>query len=78
MTTLPLADTIKTGLLASGWHANRLERDAFPGVLTLCYHGVRKSTAEDGAGAPDSAALQDSGGCIHLLRASASSAPVLV
>jgi peptidoglycan/xylan/chitin deacetylase (PgdA/CDA1 family) len=53
MTTLPLADALKNGLLASGWYANRLERDAFPGVLTLCYHGVRKSAAEDSLPFPD-------------------------
>jgi hypothetical protein len=53
MTTLPLADAVKNGLLASGWYANRLERDAFPGVLTLCYHGVRKSAAEDSLPFPD-------------------------
>jgi len=53
MTTLPLADAVKTGLLASGWYANRLERDAFPGVLTLCYHGVRRSAGEDGFPFPD-------------------------
>ena len=43
MTTLPFADSVKTGLLASGWYANRLEHDAFPGVLSLCYHGIRAS-----------------------------------
>lgn len=46
MTTMPFADSVKTGLLASGWYANRLERDAFPGVLTLCYHGIRASADE--------------------------------
>ena len=53
MTTPPLADAVKSGLLASGWYANRLERDAFPGVLTLCYHGIRKSAVEDGLPFPD-------------------------
>jgi peptidoglycan/xylan/chitin deacetylase (PgdA/CDA1 family) len=43
MTTLPFADSVKTGLLASGWYANRLGHDAFPGVLALCYHGIRAS-----------------------------------
>jgi peptidoglycan/xylan/chitin deacetylase (PgdA/CDA1 family) len=47
MTTLPFADSVKTGLLASGWYANRLEHDAFPGVLALCYHGIRASADED-------------------------------
>ncbi|MGH9141768.1 MAG: polysaccharide deacetylase family protein [Vicinamibacterales bacterium] len=39
---------MKTGLLASGWYAKRLGRDTFPGVLALCYHGIRASAAEDG------------------------------
>jgi peptidoglycan/xylan/chitin deacetylase (PgdA/CDA1 family) len=46
MIALPFADSVKSGLLASGWYANRLERDTFPGVLTLCYHGIRASAAE--------------------------------
>ena len=29
MTTLPFADSVKTRLLATGWYANRLGRDAF-------------------------------------------------
>jgi peptidoglycan/xylan/chitin deacetylase (PgdA/CDA1 family) len=51
MTTLPFADSVKTGLLASGWYANRLGHDAFPGVLALCYHGIRTS-AHPGDGTP--------------------------
>ena len=47
MTTLPFADSLKTGLLAAGWYANRLGHDAFPGVLALCYHGVRESAADE-------------------------------
>ena len=47
MTTLPFADSVKTGLLASGWYANRLGRDAFPGVLALCYHGIRASADQE-------------------------------
>ena len=47
MTALPFADSIKTGLLAAGWYANRLGHDAFPGVLGLCYHGIRESPADD-------------------------------
>jgi hypothetical protein len=35
-TTLPFADSVKTGLPASGWYANRLEHSSFPGVPTLC------------------------------------------
>ena len=49
MTTVPFADSVKTGLLASGWYANRLGRDAFPGVLGLCYHGIRESPEDDGS-----------------------------
>ena len=49
MTTVPFGDSVKTGLLASGWYANRLSNDVFPGVLTLCYHGVRASANEDDA-----------------------------
>ena len=48
MTTLPFADSVKTGLLATGWYANRLAHDAFPGVLGLCYHGIRESSADAG------------------------------
>jgi peptidoglycan/xylan/chitin deacetylase (PgdA/CDA1 family) len=47
MTALPLGDAVKTGLLATGWYANRLGRDSFPGVLTLCYHGLRPSADDD-------------------------------
>jgi peptidoglycan/xylan/chitin deacetylase (PgdA/CDA1 family) len=39
-----LASSVKAGLLASGWYARRLARDTFPGVLVLCYHGVRSSS----------------------------------
>lgn len=46
-TTLPFADSVKTGLLASGWYANRLRHDVFPGVVGLCYHGIRESAADD-------------------------------
>jgi peptidoglycan/xylan/chitin deacetylase (PgdA/CDA1 family) len=45
MTTMPFADSVKTGLLAAGWYANRLARDTFPGVVGLCYHGIRDSSA---------------------------------
>jgi peptidoglycan/xylan/chitin deacetylase (PgdA/CDA1 family) len=47
MTILPFGDSVKTGLLASGWYGKRLNNDVFPGVLTLCYHGVRESANED-------------------------------
>jgi len=44
MTTTPLADTAKAGLLATRWYAHRLEHDVFPGVLVLSYHGLRSSS----------------------------------
>lgn len=44
MTTTTLTDTAKAGLLATRWYAHRLEQDAFPGVLVLCYHGLRSSS----------------------------------
>jgi peptidoglycan/xylan/chitin deacetylase (PgdA/CDA1 family) len=47
MTTMPFADSVKTGLLATGWYANRLAHDAFPGVVALGYHGVRESSADE-------------------------------
>ena len=49
MTALPFAAAVKTGLLATGWYANRLGHDTFPGVLALCYHGVRESSADEGS-----------------------------
>lgn len=48
MTTMPLAASVKGGLLAAGWYANRLEHDVFPGVLGLCYHGLRASASDAG------------------------------
>src|SRR5580765_7258375 len=39
---------VKAGLLASGWYARRLERDTFPGVAVLCYHGIRPSASDAG------------------------------
>ena len=47
MITMPFADSVKTGLLASGWYTNRLDHSSFPGVLTLCYHGIRPSPGND-------------------------------
>ena len=47
--TLPLAQSLKTGLLTAGWYAHRLERETFPGVLSLCYHGIRPSQPHDPA-----------------------------
>jgi peptidoglycan/xylan/chitin deacetylase (PgdA/CDA1 family) len=42
-----LIPPVKAGLLDAGWYARRLERDAFPGVLVLCYHGLRPSARDD-------------------------------
>ena len=44
MSRRALAASVKSGLLDWGWYANRLGRDAFPGVLGLCYHGVREAS----------------------------------
>lgn len=49
MTALPFADAVKTSLLATGWYANRIQRGPFPGVLGLCYHGLRESPVDDGS-----------------------------
>ena len=49
MTSMPFAGSVKTGLLASGWYAKRLGHSSFPGVLTLCYHGIRESAEDDGS-----------------------------
>ena len=51
MTTVPFSGSAKAGLLASGWYANELEDQTFPGVLALCYHGIRAS-ADDDPGMP--------------------------
>jgi peptidoglycan/xylan/chitin deacetylase (PgdA/CDA1 family) len=48
MTTTSLADSAKAGLLATRWYAHRLEHDAFPGVLVLCYHGLRSASRGTG------------------------------
>ena len=34
----------KRGLYASGWYDQRILRLTFPGVLVLCYHGLRSSS----------------------------------
>ena len=44
MTTASIVDTAKAGLLATRWYAYRLEHDAFPGVVVLCYHGLRSAS----------------------------------
>jgi peptidoglycan/xylan/chitin deacetylase (PgdA/CDA1 family) len=44
MNTTSITDTAKAGLLATRWYAHRLEQVAFPGVLVLCYHGLRTSS----------------------------------
>lgn len=41
-----LASTIKHALLASGIYRKRLQRDRFPGVAVLCYHGVLADSAD--------------------------------
>ena len=38
---IPLQRPIKSGLLAARWYARALGQDTFPGVLVLCYHGLR-------------------------------------
>jgi peptidoglycan/xylan/chitin deacetylase (PgdA/CDA1 family) len=43
MTSTLITDTAKAGLLATRWYAHRLEQVTFPGVLVLCYHGIRAS-----------------------------------
>lgn len=35
---------IKAALLAAGWYGWRVRRRPLPGVLTLCYHGVRPTS----------------------------------
>jgi peptidoglycan/xylan/chitin deacetylase (PgdA/CDA1 family) len=44
MTNGSLTGTAKAGLLAARWYGHRLEHDTFPGVLVLCYHGLRSSS----------------------------------
>jgi peptidoglycan/xylan/chitin deacetylase (PgdA/CDA1 family) len=44
MTYASLTDTAKAGLLATRWYAHRLQDDTFPGVLVLCYHGLRSAS----------------------------------
>ena len=46
MTAVSFAGSLKSGLLASGWYTGRLEHDAFPGVLALCYHGIREARSD--------------------------------
>jgi peptidoglycan/xylan/chitin deacetylase (PgdA/CDA1 family) len=38
----------KEGLLRAGWYPRRLGGDDFPGVLVLCYHGIRPKHAPSG------------------------------
>ena len=38
----------KAALLAGGWYRRRLRADRFPGVLVLCYHGVRTASWQAG------------------------------
>src|SRR4051794_8946598 len=46
--TVRFADSVKSQLLTSGWYSSRLAHTAFPGVLVLCYHGIRPTMDEDG------------------------------
>jgi len=39
-----VSGAIKAALLATGWYAWRMRRASLPGVLTLCYHGVRSAS----------------------------------
>jgi peptidoglycan/xylan/chitin deacetylase (PgdA/CDA1 family) len=41
-------NSAKAGLLAAGWYDRRLSRGAFPGVLVLCYHGIRAQSWRTG------------------------------
>lgn len=36
---------VRAALAASGWSATRLRRARWPGVVVVCYHGLRSSTA---------------------------------
>jgi peptidoglycan/xylan/chitin deacetylase (PgdA/CDA1 family) len=46
--------TVKAGLLAAGWYRRQISRTAFPGVLVLCYHGLRsRSWRPDEPAFPD-------------------------
>jgi len=40
--------TAKRGLYASGWYDQRISQLTFPGVLVLCYHGLRSSSWQTG------------------------------
>jgi len=40
---------VKRGLLALGHYARKLRRQQFPGVLVLCYHGVRSDGLPTGS-----------------------------
>ena len=46
MSPTSITDTAKAGLLATRWYAHRLEHDVFPGVLVLCYHGLRSASSD--------------------------------
>lgn len=43
-----LQQTAKRGLYASGWYDQRISQMTFPGVLVLCYHGLRSSSWRTG------------------------------
>jgi peptidoglycan/xylan/chitin deacetylase (PgdA/CDA1 family) len=46
--TRSLQQTAKRGLYASGWYDQRISQLMFPGVLVLCYHGLRSSSWQIG------------------------------
>ena len=41
------APPVKAALLAAGWYARQLDSATFPGVLVLCYHGLRSASWRD-------------------------------
>jgi peptidoglycan/xylan/chitin deacetylase (PgdA/CDA1 family) len=50
----PTRRVAKKGLHAAGWYRRRISQTVFPGVLVLCYHGVRsRSWRRDEPSFPD-------------------------
>ena len=43
-----LAASLKWGLLGTGWYRRAISQQTFPGVLALCYHGLRIETWQPG------------------------------
>ncbi len=46
---MPIKETIKSSLHSIGHYQRRLARDKFPGVLVLCYHGIRPDNLPAGS-----------------------------